>query len=119
MDVEPDAGSDAGEDSADDGDVSIDDAADAGLNTCTQVGNNGYGLNCDDYCSTFISVCTPIPAYANFFVDKPDCMNKCATYNLAQICCRAEHVFLARDTAEAGADASTHCGHATGMTPCP
>jgi hypothetical protein len=46
-------------------------------------------------------------------------MTKCALYTQAQLCCRAEHVNLARDAAEAGSSAATHCGHATGMDPCP
>jgi hypothetical protein len=78
----------------------------------------GLGLSCDEYCVTFIAVCKPIPAHANYFLDKADCMTKCAAYNQDQICCRAEHAYLARDTADAGADATTHCGHASGMSIC-
>jgi hypothetical protein len=74
------------------------------------------GLTCDDYCSTFITVCKPIAMWSATYTDKADCMTKCAPLSQGALCCRAEHVNFARDAGDAGAAKSTHCGHATGTT---
>jgi hypothetical protein len=103
----------AGRDGTTDADAST---GDSGLNTCNTAGP-ALGLTCDDYCSTFITVCKPIPLWMNTYADKAACMSACASLNQAALCCRAQHVNLARD-ADGGADISMHCGHSTGMSPC-
>jgi len=68
-----------------------------------------------------MAICAPIPMWSGFFTDKAQCMTQCASYAQAPLCCRAQHVYLARDSAEAGSpgDTSMHCGHSTGIDPCP
>jgi hypothetical protein len=51
----------------------------------------------------------------NTYANKAACMTACGTFNLEQVCCRAEHVNLARDTADAGGNATLHCNHSIGM----
>ena len=55
----------------------------------------------------------------NTYADKAACMTACAPFTQAQLCCRAEHVNFARDTADAGGNANAHCGHAAGQSTCP
>jgi hypothetical protein len=66
-------------------------------------------------------VCTPIAMWSTTYTDKADCMTKCSTTTQDQLCCRAQHVNLARDAGDAGTSRSTHCGHSVGGNPptCP
>ena len=74
----------------------------------------GMGLSCDDYCTTFLAVCTPIAMYSTTYTSKADCMTKCQPTTQDQLCCRAQHVNLARDAADGGASRTMHCGHSVG-----
>ena len=94
------------------------DAGDGGLTTCGTAGP-ALGLSCDNYCTTFIAVCKPLAPFMNTYADKSACMTACQPFTQLQICCRAEHVNLARDAADAGGNATTHCTHAAGQNTCP
>jgi len=104
--------SDATTDSADTGD--------AALNTCAPDGGGGAGQTCDNYCTTFIAVCKPLPDHATYFADKAACMTQCAAYTQPVLCCRAEHVNFAAAAVDAGGTSTNvHCGHARGLNTCP